>query len=196
MATEPRHVVRCARRLKAKRIALPSPNGARAAVARLAPRRPAPGPQRWSLDAILAQNSVYGNTGELPIFGRWPDIYWLLLYMLPDATGRTAALIPISLWYAMRTALWKILWRSAVAGTVIQVPIDHSLRAALDRLARERSTSRAEIIRQACLHYIREQAERSDEARYVEGYRRRPEEPALADAQAALAAAVLADERW
>ncbi|MBI2322338.1 MAG: ribbon-helix-helix protein, CopG family [Chloroflexi bacterium] len=83
-----------------------------------------------------------------------------------------------------------------MAGTVIQVPIDHSLRAALDRLARERGTSRAEIIRQACLHYIREQAERSDEARYIEGYRRQPEEPALADVQAGLAAAVLADERW
>ncbi len=79
---------------------------------------------------------------------------------------------------------------------VIQVPIDPKLLRAVDRQARARKSSRAAFIRGACEAYLRRLEEEELDRRYVEGYRRKPEKPALGEAGAKMAAEVLNREDW
>lgn len=80
--------------------------------------------------------------------------------------------------------------------TVIQVPVDRDLLTRLDRQAKADAVSRAALIRRACARYLRE-AERDDlVARYVEGYRRIPEEIGEEESLAWLGAAEPPDEKW
>ncbi len=92
--------------------------------------------------------------------------------------------------------MWKALLKGDHMGRIIQVPIDEDLLESLDALAEERRQPRAALIREACRAYlVGEDQRRLDEA-YVEGYRRIPEDPAIAVAQEALAAEVLPAETW
>jgi len=79
---------------------------------------------------------------------------------------------------------------------IIQVPIDERLLESLDSLAEERRQPRAALIREACRAYLSREDQRRLDETYVEGYRRIPEGPAVADAQEALAAEVLPAETW
>lgn len=79
---------------------------------------------------------------------------------------------------------------------IIQVPIDPDLLTSLDRLSQERSQPRAALIREACRRYIADERARALDDAYEQGYRRRPESPALGEAQASLAAQVLEPETW
>ena len=79
---------------------------------------------------------------------------------------------------------------------IIQVPMDEALLDALDALSRKEERSRADLIREACRRYLSWlESEELDRA-YQEGYLRFPEEPALAELQATLAAQVLSKETW
>lgn len=83
-----------------------------------------------------------------------------------------------------------------MGGKIIQVPIDENLLAKLDDLSRKRGKARAEVIRQACLFYLRQaEAEELDRV-YQEGYARIPEEPGTGEAQAAVSGEVVAAEPW
>ncbi len=79
---------------------------------------------------------------------------------------------------------------------VIQVPMDESLLSAVNRRARAERSTRAALIREACQEYLRRLEELELDRRYVEGYRRKPEKPAHAEAGARLAAEVLPREDW
>jgi metal-responsive CopG/Arc/MetJ family transcriptional regulator len=83
-----------------------------------------------------------------------------------------------------------------VSAKVIQVPIDQELSEALDSLSETEGRSRAELIREACRLYLRRLEEERLNREYVKGYVRIPEEPALGEAQAALAGRVLPKEKW
>lgn len=79
---------------------------------------------------------------------------------------------------------------------VIQVPLDEKLLRLLNRQARALRSSRAALIRSACQEYLRRLEEEELDRRYVEGYRRKPEDRAWGKAGAKLAARVWPVEDW
>ena len=79
---------------------------------------------------------------------------------------------------------------------IIQVPIDEGLLAELDEVTRAQGMSRSAVIRNACRDYIRHIREQRLDDAYQRGYEKIPEDPALAKAQAAVAAKVLPKEAW
>jgi len=79
---------------------------------------------------------------------------------------------------------------------VIQVPMEDKLLAAMNRKARARKSTRAALIRAACEEYLRRLEEEGLERRYIEGYRRKPENPAWGKAGAKLAGQVWPKEEW
>lgn len=83
-----------------------------------------------------------------------------------------------------------------VGKRVIQVPMDEALLEALDSVSQRRASSRAEVIREACRRYLKALQDEELDRQYQEGYRRVPEEPALAQAQTSLAGQVLSEEIW
>lgn len=83
-----------------------------------------------------------------------------------------------------------------MATKIVQVPMDVALLEKLDGLSKQEGRSRSEVIREACRHYLKILALDAMEREYEAGYRRDPEDPALADAQVALAGEVLPAESW
>ncbi len=79
---------------------------------------------------------------------------------------------------------------------MIQVPMEGKLLQAVNREAKVRHSTRAALIRKACEEYLRQIEEEELERRYVEGYRRKPENPAWGKAGAKLAAQVWPKEEW
>ncbi len=83
-----------------------------------------------------------------------------------------------------------------MAKKIIQVPVDDSLLGSLDDMANRKGQSRSEVIREACLRYLRQaEYEKLDEA-YKEGYGRIPEKPGVAESQALLTSRILEAENW
>ncbi len=79
---------------------------------------------------------------------------------------------------------------------VIQVPMDDGLLRAVTRSAKARKSTRAALIREACHRYLDKLEEEELERKYVEGYRRKPENPAVGKTGAKLAAIVWPKEEW
>jgi hypothetical protein len=79
---------------------------------------------------------------------------------------------------------------------IIQVPMDKKLLQAVNRKARAKKSTRAALIRTACEEYLRKLEEEELDRRYVEGYRRKPEDPAWGELGAKLAAEVWPQEDW
>jgi len=79
---------------------------------------------------------------------------------------------------------------------IVQVPIDDDLLAALDELSQAQRSSRSAVIRRACREYLRRVREAALDEAYERGYRRIPEDTALGEAQASLAARSLPEETW
>lgn len=79
---------------------------------------------------------------------------------------------------------------------VIQVPMDEKLLREMNRKAKASRSTRAAVIRKACEEYIRRLEEEELERRYIEGYRRKPEDPAWGEAGIKLAAEVWPQEVW
>lgn len=79
---------------------------------------------------------------------------------------------------------------------VIQVPMDNDLLRAVNQKAKARRSTRAALIRAACKEFLRKLDEQELEQRYLDGYRRMPETPALGKAGAKLAARVWPREDW
>ena len=84
----------------------------------------------------------------------------------------------------------------ALSKRVVQVPIDEALLASLDELSRARGSSRSAIIRRACREYLERAREGALDEVYERGYQRVPEDTAVGQAQASLAAQVLPEESW
>ena len=79
---------------------------------------------------------------------------------------------------------------------IIQVPMDEKLLRAVNRRAKARRSTRAALIRAACDAYLRKLEEEELDRRYIEGYRRKPENPVWGEVGAKLAAEVLPPEDW
>ena len=79
---------------------------------------------------------------------------------------------------------------------IIQVPIEDELLEALDACSKKAGRSRADVIRQACRAYLRKLEEEELERIYIEGYRRIPDDAAVAKSQEAMLHEILEPEKW
>lgn len=79
---------------------------------------------------------------------------------------------------------------------IIQVPIEEKLLERIDETAGAVAESRAAFIREACKLRLKSLAAREQDRRYVEGYRKKPEDTAWAGTGAKLLSRVLSPERW
>ncbi len=79
---------------------------------------------------------------------------------------------------------------------VIQVPIDEDLLKELNSLSKKQHKARAEVIREACAHYITEVEEEELDRIYIEGYKRIPEDPAIGETGLKLLAEFHPEETW
>lgn len=79
---------------------------------------------------------------------------------------------------------------------IIQVPMDDKLLREMSRKAKASRSSRAALIRKACEDFIRKLEEVELDRQYVDGYRKKPEDPAWGRIGSRLAAEVWPREDW
>jgi hypothetical protein len=79
---------------------------------------------------------------------------------------------------------------------VSRVPMEEELVKALNRKAKASRSSRAAIIRKACEEFIRRLEEEKLERQYIEGYRKKPEDPVWGQLGSELSAEVWPREDW
>ncbi len=79
---------------------------------------------------------------------------------------------------------------------IIQVPVERELLDELNKLSKEKSKSRSEVIRQACRKFLDETEEERLDRIYVEGYKRIPETTEWGEAQEAMLSEVWPKESW
>ncbi|MCZ6451518.1 MAG: hypothetical protein O6918_11755 [Deltaproteobacteria bacterium] len=82
------------------------------------------------------------------------------------------------------------------AKKIIQVPMEDDLLKYIDKTAGAVAESRAAFIREACRLRLKSLEARKLDRRYVEGYRRKPEDTAWAETGARLLSSVLPREKW
>lgn len=82
------------------------------------------------------------------------------------------------------------------AKKIIQVPIEDDLLQRIDETAGEVAESRAAFIREACKLRLKDLEARELDRRYVDGYRKKPEETTWAKTGARLLSRVLSREKW
>jgi len=79
---------------------------------------------------------------------------------------------------------------------VIQVPVDDKLLKDLDNLSKKQHKARAELIRQACMRYLRQIEYEELDKLYQQGYMSIPEEPEEGEVQIAMSSETLCKESW
>ncbi len=79
---------------------------------------------------------------------------------------------------------------------VIEVPMEKKLLRAVNRRAKAQRLTRAALIRAACHEYLKKLEQEELDRRYIEGYRRKPEDPAWGKLGEKLAAEVWPRESW
>lgn len=82
------------------------------------------------------------------------------------------------------------------AKKIIQVPIEDDLLERIDATAGVVAESRAAFIREACKQRLKSLQAKELDLRYVEGYRKRPEELDWATASVRLLSKRLPKEKW
>lgn len=89
-----------------------------------------------------------------------------------------------------------VIARGDTMKKVIQVPIDENLLNELNDVSKRQERSRADLIREACQHYLRSIEAHELDTAYQQGYERIPEEAISGEAQLAVMAQVLPVEDW
>jgi metal-responsive CopG/Arc/MetJ family transcriptional regulator len=79
---------------------------------------------------------------------------------------------------------------------IIQVPLELDLLERIDETAGAVAESRAAFVREACKLRLKSLEAREMDRRYVEGYRKKPEDTAWAKAGAKLLSRALPRETW
>lgn len=82
------------------------------------------------------------------------------------------------------------------AKKIIQVPVEGDLLASIDERAGMVAESRAAFIREACRLRLKSLEAKELDRRYIEGYRKKPEDAAWGEMGVKLLAARLAREKW
>jgi metal-responsive CopG/Arc/MetJ family transcriptional regulator len=84
----------------------------------------------------------------------------------------------------------------AMTTKIIQVPMNEELLKNLNKFSKKQKVKRAALVRQACERLLKQLQEEEMDRQYVEGYRRIPEDPAIGEIGAKLAAEILSKEDW
>lgn len=79
---------------------------------------------------------------------------------------------------------------------IIQVPIEPDLLDRIDKTAGVVAETRAAFIREACKLRLKSLEAREQDRRYVEGYRKKPEDTAWAETAAKLLSRIIPQENW
>lgn len=79
---------------------------------------------------------------------------------------------------------------------VIQVPVDEELLKELNSLSKKQRKTRSELIRQACMRYLRQIEYEELDKLYQQGYMSLPEEPEVGEVQIAMSSETLCKESW
>jgi metal-responsive CopG/Arc/MetJ family transcriptional regulator len=79
---------------------------------------------------------------------------------------------------------------------VIQVPFDTELLTVLDQLSSKQRKTRSEVIRQACVRYLKQAESEELDRQYQQGYEKFPEAADEGNAHIALAGEILSRESW
>jgi len=79
---------------------------------------------------------------------------------------------------------------------VVQVPMDDRLLRAVSERARSRRSTRAALIREACVDFLHRLDQEALERKYVAGYRRKPESPRVGKLGEKMAGEVWSKENW
>lgn len=79
---------------------------------------------------------------------------------------------------------------------IIQVPVDELLLHELNKESKKQHKARAELIRTACLRYLKSCTEEEMEKIYIKGYEEIPETPEIAISQEKMLADILPEESW
>ncbi|MBI2347616.1 MAG: hypothetical protein HYV05_03065 [Deltaproteobacteria bacterium] len=82
------------------------------------------------------------------------------------------------------------------AKKIVQVPIEDELLEQIDTTAGVVAESRAAFIREACKQRLKSLETKELDRRYMEGYRKKPEELDWAETSVKLLAKRLAKEKW
>lgn len=82
------------------------------------------------------------------------------------------------------------------AKKIIQVPIEDELLERIDATAGAVAESRAAFIREACKQRLKSFEARELDRQYLDGYRKKPEEPDWAEASVRLLSKRLPKEKW
>lgn len=82
------------------------------------------------------------------------------------------------------------------AKKIIQVPIEDDLLERIDTTAGAVAESRAAFIREACKQRLKSFETKELDRRYMDGYRKKPEELDWAEASAGLLSKRLPKEKW
>src|ERR1039458_491452 len=83
-----------------------------------------------------------------------------------------------------------------MAKKVIQVPVDERLINSLDDASKKQRMSRSELIRRACVYYLRQMESEEQDRLYQQGFEKMPEASETGEAQSALSGEVLLKESW
>jgi len=79
---------------------------------------------------------------------------------------------------------------------VIQVPVDEGLLKDLDRLSKKQGKARSQLIREACLRYLRGVEHEELDRLYQLGYMKIPEGPGTGETQVAISGEFMTKESW
>lgn len=79
---------------------------------------------------------------------------------------------------------------------MIQVPVDEELLKELNSLSKKQRKTRSELIRQACMRYLRQIEYEELDKLYQQGYMSLPEEPEVGEVQIAMSSETLCKESW
>jgi metal-responsive CopG/Arc/MetJ family transcriptional regulator len=88
------------------------------------------------------------------------------------------------------------MWRKWMPKIVIQVPVDKELLDSLDNLSKKQRKARADIIRQACQHYLKQVKQEELERAYEIGYKKIPEDSSIGESQIAMLSKIIPEEKW
>ena len=79
---------------------------------------------------------------------------------------------------------------------IIQVPMNEELLKNLNKVCKKQKVKRAALIRQVCQNYIKQIEDAEAERQCIEAYRKIPDDPAIGEVGAKLAAEILSKEDW
>lgn len=100
------------------------------------------------------------------------------------------------MWYQLHMMLWKETMVKSRAKKIIQVPIEDDLLESIDATAGMVAESRAAFIREACKLRLKSLKAADLDRRYVEGYRKKPEDTPWGEMGAKLLARRLPRGKW